>query len=172
MRGAAGDAELRRLERAWRASPQDEALAARYSRALVRAERLLEACALFRIRWEATLDRLLARRPLFWRDRELTTDELAAMIAPALARFAPDRLARAFPRRADGRYRLNTTRFLARYRAHEEQGRSRRLYLIAWTPGTASLWRRPDDRGRDVLTVGLETRSTRGPLLDPEDWGE
>ena len=84
--------------------------------------------------------------------------------------FEPERLARAFPRIAGGGYRLNTTRALRRFDASEVGAPHRRLLLVAWTPGAASLVGRPDDRGRRVVTIGLETRATEVVPFAPERW--
>lgn len=78
----------------------------------------------------------------------------------------------AFPRRRDGRWRLNTSRVLRRYPVHDLVAPHRHLVLLAWTPGTASFVDRPEDRGLHLLTVSLVTRSTRGEALPPESWRE
>lgn len=185
MVAGVSDASLRNLERAFWADPTDENVGRRYVRALHRAgedERAasvlfrvgdrVEACKELGIRWEADAPSAAAGRSthFWWRKRKLTPDELQAMIAKELASFDPVCLAQHWPRRLDGVFRLNTALPIQRYRAHELDAPHRRLTLLAWTPGTATLWERPKDRGKHIITVSLETRSTRKKLLDPKLW--
>ena len=158
------------LERAFAAAPQRAALRARYARALARAGRLAEACDLYAIRWEADPELAFRRYPLELRGQRVLLPELIELTSPDLRAFDPVALAEHFPRRADGRFRLNTTRMLQRYRVHEEGAPHRRLQLIAWSPGTASLIDRPQDRGKSIVTVGIETRSTQARTLKPHEW--
>jgi hypothetical protein len=151
------DHSVRDLQRALAAAPGDRALRERLARAHLRAGAPEAACATLGVRWEVDLTRLPA---LAWGSRPLAPDEVQALVEADLAALDPVAVSAAFPRRADGAWRLNATRFLRRYRAHEPGQPGRRLVLFAWTPGTASLWERPDDRGRDVLTIGLATRTT------------
>lgn len=143
------------------------------SRQLMTSGRQVEACGLFGIRWAVDLRTLVAPGgdALHWRKGPIDAAGLARMVGADLARFAPQRLAEHFPRRQDGRYRLNTTRWLARYKAHERRAPHRRLIFIAWTPGTANVHARPEDQGKHIVTVALETRSFRGTVLEPDQWG-
>ncbi|MBX3470506.1 MAG: hypothetical protein KF878_26870 [Planctomycetes bacterium] len=163
------DDALRALERALAAEPGDRVLRERVARERARRGDRAGACAALAIRWEVDP---LALPALGWGVRRLSVAEVAALVRDDLGAFDPLALAAAFPRRLDGAWRGNTARFLRRYRAHEAGSSSRRLVLLAWTPGTASLWARPEDRGRAVLTVSLVTRSTYSPrgLLPPEAW--
>lgn len=163
------DDTVRALERALDASPGDQALRERLARAHLRRGDVAAACAALGVRWETDPRALPA---LAWGTVRLGLDEVTAMVRDDLAALDPLRLAAAFPRRGDGAWRGNTTRFLRRYRAHEVPAPKRRLVLIAWTPGTASLWERPEDAGRSVLTISLATRSTYSPrsLLPPTAW--
>lgn len=163
------DDAVRALERALDASPGDQVLRERLARAHLRRGDVGAACAALGLRWETDVRALPA---LAWGTRRMNTDEVLALVREDLAAFDPLRLAAAFPRRQDGAWRGNTTRFLRRYRAHEVPSPKRRLVLVAWTPGTASLWERPEDAGRSVLTVSLATRSTYTPrsLLPVSDW--
>ena len=134
------DASLRRLERAHRANPSDEATRDRYVGALLRAGDVPTACAALSIRWEADAAKL---ENLWWRKQRLTSESLRALVADDLRAFDPLRLAASWSRRKDGAYRMNTTQFRRRYKAHEAGAEHRRLILIAWTPGTSS---RPETR--------------------------
>lgn len=155
--------------------------------ALLRAGRREEAAPLLAVRWEAELDRLWALhggaepppppQPSTWgpgtlaiEGRPILRAELERLLAPDLDRLDLLRLVAAFPRRQDGRWRLNTSRVLRRYPVHDLVAPHRRLVLLAWTPGTATLWDRPEDRGLALLTVSLVTRSTRGETLPEEAW--
>lgn len=163
------DDTVRALERALDASPGDHALRERLARAHLRRGDVAAACASLGVRWETDVRALPA---LAWGTVRLSVDEVAALVRDDLAAFDPLRLAAAFPRRRDGAWRGNTARFLRRYRAHEVPTPNRRLVLMAWTPGTASLWARPEDAGRSILTVSLVTRSTYSPrsLLPESSW--
>ncbi|MCO5169978.1 MAG: hypothetical protein M9894_26880 [Planctomycetes bacterium] len=163
------DDVLRALERALAADPGDRALRERVARERGRRGDRAGACEALGIRWEPDA---LALPAMGWGAHRLSVAEVSDLVKEDLAAFDPLALAAAFPRRRDGAFRGNTTRFLRRYRAHEAGSTRRRLVLLAWTPGTASLWARPEDRGRAVLTVSLETRSTYSPraLLPPEAW--
>jgi hypothetical protein len=83
-----------------------------------------------------------------------------------VAAFDPLLLARAFPRRRDGGWRLNTVRFLRRYRAHHHAVQTWRLVLVACTAQV---------RGHhDALTVSFATRDATHRflvrLLPPAAW--
>lgn len=163
------DHTVRALQHALAAAPGDRALRERLARAHLRAGAPEAACGVLGVRWEVDLGRLPA---LCWGARALGPDDLAALVEADLAALDPIAVSAAFPRRADGERRRNTTRFLRRYRAHEVGKAGRRLVLLAWTPGTASLWERPEDRGRDVLTIGLAPRTTyrEDRALPPSVW--
>jgi hypothetical protein len=177
------DQELRELQRAYRADPRDEGVARRYLRLLDRGgdrdeavrvrfrlgERV-EACADVEIRWEADDPWKGLARPLGWGGRVLTRADLEAKVGDDLVHFDPVALADAWPKTKAGLLRLNTTLFLRRYQAYEDGAHHRRLYLLAWTPGTSSNVSRPEDAGRRQITVALETRSTRRPPLPAEQW--
>jgi hypothetical protein len=178
------DADLRSLERAYWTDPDDPRVARRYLAALRRAGRAklaaqvrfrlgerTEACAELGIRWEAERPPTTSYgHQLQWRGKSLSPGAVRELVAEDLAAFDPTRLAASWPTRKDGSFRLNTTQFLRRYPAHESDAPHRRLILIAWTPGTSTLYERPEDRGKHLITVGLETRSTRKKLLDPARW--
>ena len=163
------DGSLRTLERALAAAPGDRALRERVARAHLRAGAQGAACNALGVRWEADLARLPV---LCWGIERLSRQALADLVDADLAAIDPVLLAASFPRRADGGWRGNTTRFLRRYKAHEPGSPGRRLLLFAWTPGTATLWDRPEDRGRDVLTIALATRTTykAGKVLPVSSW--
>ena len=163
LRGMADDA-VRTLERALAASPGDRALRERLASALVRRGERPRACAVLGMRWDVDL---AALPPLEWRGELLAQDAVAALVAEDLATFDPVALAAAFPRRGDGAWHGNRTRFLRRYAAHQRRAPYRRLVLVAWTAGTANGHDAPG-----LITVTLDTRSTfrAGKLLPESAW--
>jgi hypothetical protein len=176
------DADLRRLERACSTDPSDPALGRRYARSLVRAglhgqaaavlyeigDRVAQ-CEAFAIRWEADLAKLRLPK-LAQRRRHLRRPAINSIVEDDLRHFDPELLAKHWPRRKDGEYRLNTTLFLRRFPLCELESPHRKLILVAFTPGTATLWDRPEDRGKHLITVALETRSTHKKPLPPRQW--
>lgn len=164
------DDTVRALERALAASPGDRALGERLARAHLRLGDVSAASAALGLRWETDPGALPA---MAWGVRRLSVAEVTDLVREDLAAFDPLLLTAAFPRRRrDGAWRGNTTRFLRCYKAHEVPSPARRLVLVAWTPGTASLQERPEDAGKSLLTVSLATRSTYTPrrLLPPSAW--
>jgi hypothetical protein len=157
----------RELERAWSRARAPE-LRDRYALALVRTRRPAEAAQLLGIRWEANPAEL--GDTLYWKAEPLDAEALTALVDEDLRLIDPLRLLESFPRTKEGELRLNTTRYLRRYQAHDHDQPYRRLVLLAWTPGTSTHWHRPDDRGQRRITIGLETRSVRGTVLKPELW--
>jgi hypothetical protein len=161
------DLELRALER--EVSSGDATSRERLASMLVRFGKRVDACRALGIRWEVDPEKLL---DLAWNEHRLSTTEVEDMVQSDVEALDPVRLAHHFPKRQDGDFRGNTTRFLARYRAHARRAPSRRLVLLAWTPGTSSLYQRPEDRGTNVLTIALALRSTfsRKTLLPASSW--
>lgn len=163
---ASTDDELRRLERDLARAPGDSATAGLLARALLRLGRTADACLALGLRWEVPSGRLDG---LAWGRTDLDPEAVRALVAADLAAFDPLRLAAHFPRRADGRYRLNVTRTLRRYRAHERGAPHRRLHLLAWTSGTGSDWH-GHLRGKHLVMIELATRATRAVTLPHACW--
>jgi hypothetical protein len=165
------DARLRELERALDTHPGDDELRQRYLYELLRAGYRDRVCELLSLRWEASAEHAHGLHPnLAWEGVRLGLDGIRDLVADDLRNLDLVLLAANFPRLKNGGYRLNCTRFLRRYPAHDTDGKHRRLWLLAWTPGTAMLWERPEDRGKRVMTLALETRSTHGTRLPLSAW--
>lgn len=185
---ASRDGTLRALRRACAADPRDAGLWTRYARelerararggredlreayalALVRTGRQAEAARLLGIRWEAEPEPHGGQ--LGWKQQVLDAAAVRALVDEDLRLLDPLRLLESFPRTRAGELRLNTTRILRRYRAHDPGQPHRRLALLAWTPGTATLWDRPEDQGQRQVTIALETRSHVSKVLPAAAW--
>lgn len=158
---------LRRDQRALEAAPDDRALRERVARGLVRAGRVREACDALAIRWDVDPAGLWERERPRWRGRPVELDAFAALVQADLDRLDPLALAAAFPKRADGRWRAHTTRFLRRYPAKPDFGRHRQVLLLAWTFGTIEP---PPAWGGRILCLSLDTRSTQADYLPEPTW--
>jgi hypothetical protein len=144
------DRDRRELERALAATPGDAGLRVRLAEEHLRGGRADEACRVLGVRLETRF-----ARPLAWGEVPLSNDEVLALARDDLAALDPLRLFEAFPRRRDGLPRGNTTRFLARYKAHTAGAPSQRLVLCAWTRGTGNRFGDPNE-----ITIALDLRST------------
>lgn len=161
------DDQLRGQARALRARPDDEETRLRTAQALLRAGRKIEACAALGIRWDVDAGGLWQRERPLWRGQRVEREALLALVDADLVRLDPLALAAAFPKRADGRWRGNTTRFLVRYPAAPAASPHRRIVLFAWTAGTGN--RAPRGAG-SRLHLSLDTRSTQADFLPEATW--
>lgn len=136
------------------------------------------ACQLLHMRWRWDLDQI---PPLYWGRERLQRDQIEDLIRDDRNEIDVVRLYTSFPRRGDGLPTKNRTFYLARYRAHLRHQRYRRLVLVAWTQGSASLVDHPEDRELNTPTItvelGIRTQKkkpwprrlwTRGSLAEPD----